>query len=76
VFKDIFGFLLSSGTLKYLDDNELEEGCKKIAQTFSLEDGPSHVKVYDLVSELNMMRFSLLDGVMSSMWIFLACQRC
>ena len=69
VFKDIFGFLLSSGTLKSLSDNELEECCTKFAETFSL-DGSSDVEVYDLISELKIMRFTLPNGVMSAMEIF------
>ena len=70
VFKDVFGFLLSSRTLKKLSDSELEEGCRKFAQTFSLDDGSCDVEVYDLISELKMMRFTLPDGVMSAMEIF------
>jgi len=31
-FKDIFGFLMSSSTLKSLDDIELEECCTKFAK--------------------------------------------
>jgi hypothetical protein len=31
-FKDIFGFLMSSTTLKSLDDIELEECCTKFAK--------------------------------------------
>ena len=70
VFKDVFGFLLSSRTLKKLSDSELEEGCRKFAQTFSLEDGSCDVEVYDLISELKMMRFTLPDGVMFATEIF------
>ena len=69
VFKDIFGFLLSSGTLTSLSDNELEECCTKFAETFSL-NGSSDVEVYDLISELKIMRFTLPDGAMSAMEIF------
>ena len=69
VFKDIFGFLLSSGTLMSLSDNELEECCIKFAETFSL-NGSSDVEVYDLISELKIMRFTLPDGVLSAMEIF------
>ena len=69
VFKDIFRFLLSSGTLKSLSDNELEECCTKFAETFSL-NGSSDVEVYDLISELKIMRFTLSDDVMSAMNIF------
>lgn len=78
VFKEVFGFLLSSRVLKKLServlkklsDSELEEGCRKFAQTLSLEGGSCDVEVYDLISELKMMRFTLPDGVMSAMEIF------
>ena len=69
VFKNIFGFLLSSITLKSLSDDELVEGCTKFANTFS-HGGKSDVEVYDLISELKMMRFTLRDGAMSAMEIF------
>ncbi|KAI4975683.1 hypothetical protein ZWY2020_049290 [Hordeum vulgare] len=69
VFKDIFRFLLSSGTLKSLSDSELEECCTKFAETFSFS-GSSDVEVYNLISELKIMRFTLPDGVMSAMEIF------
>jgi hypothetical protein len=52
------------------DNNELEKGCKKFAHTFSLENDPSVVEVYDLISELKMMRFILPNGVMSAIEIF------
>jgi hypothetical protein len=70
VFKDIFRFLLSLSTLKSLNDHELEEGCNRFAQTFSPEKGPCDVEVYDLISELKMMRFILPDRSMSAMEIF------
>jgi hypothetical protein len=35
MFKDLFGFLLSSNTLKSLNDSELEGCCTKFANTFS-----------------------------------------
>ncbi|XP_051206126.1 uncharacterized protein [Lolium perenne] len=70
VFKDVFGFLLSSRTMKSLSDSELEGSCRKFAQTFSLEGGSCDVEVYDLISELKMMRFTLPDGVKSAMEIF------
>jgi len=69
VFKNMFGFLLSSVTLKTLNDNELEEGCTKFAETFS-RAGSSYVEVYDLISELKMMRFTLPDSLMPAMEIF------
>ena len=47
-FKEIFGFLLSSGTLRSLNDMELQECCIKFAETFFL-DGSCDVKLYDLI---------------------------
>lgn len=55
--------------MKSLNDNELEECCTKFAETFSF-DGSSDVEVYDLISELKIMIFTLPDGVMSAMEIF------
>ena len=69
VFKDIFGFLLSSSTLKSLTDIELRECCTKFADTFS-HDGSSDVEVHDLISELKIMKFTLPDGILSAMEIF------
>lgn len=69
VFKDIFGFLMSSSTLKSLDNIELEECCTKFAETFSV-NGSSDVEVHDLISELKIMKFTLPDGALSAMEIF------
>ncbi|KAJ1294938.1 hypothetical protein BS78_01G184600 [Paspalum vaginatum] len=69
VFRNIFGFLLSSSTLKSLNDNELEKCCIKFADTFS-HDGSSDVEVHELISELRLMKFTLPDGVLSAMEIF------
>jgi hypothetical protein len=38
--------------------------------TFSLEKGPCDVEVYDLISELKMMRFTLPDQSVSALEIF------
>jgi hypothetical protein len=69
VFKDIFGFLLSSTILKSLNDTELEESCTKFANTFS-HDGSSDVEVHDLISELKILKFTLPDGILFAMQIF------
>lgn len=69
VFKDIFGFLMSSSTLKSLDNIELEECCTKFAETFSV-NGSSDVEVHDLISDLKIMKFTLPDGALSAMEIF------
>jgi hypothetical protein len=68
-FKSIFGFLLSSTTLKSLNDIELEECCTKFAETFS-SHGSSDVEVNDLISELRVLKLCLPETSMSSMEIF------
>jgi hypothetical protein len=68
-FKSIFGFLLSSTTLKSLNDIELEECCTKFAETFS-SHGSSDVEVNDLISKLRVLKLCLLETSMSSMEIF------
>ena len=67
-FKDIFGFLMSSSTLKSLDDIQLEECCTKFAKKNSV-DGSSDVEVHDLISELNILKFTLPEGALSAMEI-------
>jgi hypothetical protein len=69
VFKDLFGFLLSSNTLKSLNDSELQESCTKFANTFS-HDGSSDVKVHDLISELKILKCTLSNDALSAMEIF------
>jgi hypothetical protein len=69
VFKDLFGFLLSSNTLKSLNDSELQESCTKFANTFS-HDGSSNVAVHDLISELKILKCTLPNGALSAMEIF------
>lgn len=68
-FGSIFGFLMSSTTLKSLDRTELKECCTKFAETFSL-DGSSDVELNDLISELSVMQLTLSDKPMSAMEIF------
>jgi hypothetical protein len=69
IFKGVFGFLLSSSTLKSLNDSELEECCTKFADTFS-HDGSSDIEVLDLISELKILKFTLLDLTLCAMEIF------
>jgi hypothetical protein len=69
VFKDIFGFLLSSTILKLLNNTELEESCTQLADTFS-HDGLSDVEVHDLIYESKILKFTLPDGILSTMQIF------
>jgi hypothetical protein len=68
-FKNIFGFLMSSTTLKALDTTKLRDSCIKFANTFSL-DGSSSVDLNDLISELSVMWFSISDKPISAMKIF------
>jgi hypothetical protein len=68
-FKDIFCFLMSSTTLKSLDDIEMKECCTKFAKAFTV-DGSSDVEINDLISELSIMQFTLPDRPMSAMEIF------
>jgi hypothetical protein len=68
-FKSIFGFLLSSTTLKSLNDTELEDCCTRFAKSFSSHD-TSDVEVNDLISELKVLKLSLPETPMSSMEIF------
>jgi hypothetical protein len=65
VFKDIFGFLLSSNTIKLLNDNELEECCTKFADTF-YHDGAFDVEALDHISnsKLNIIKFTFPDRVL------------
>jgi hypothetical protein len=68
-FKIIFGLLLSSTTLKSLNDTELEACCSEFAKTFSSQDS-FDVEVNDLLSELKVLKLSLPKRPMSSMEIF------
>jgi hypothetical protein len=69
MFKDLFGFLLSSNILKSLNDSEVEECCTKFANTFS-HDGSSDVDVHDLISELKILKCTLPNDSLSAMEIF------
>jgi hypothetical protein len=68
-FKGIFGFIMSSQTLRSLDSDGLKECCTKFSETFSL-DGSSDVEINDLISELTVMQSTLPDRSMSAMEIF------
>jgi hypothetical protein len=75
VFKEIFGFMLSSSNLKSLDDVEIQKCCKKFAKTFSRKDPISHKDVFDvdsddLFSELRMLQMTLPDEPMCAAEIF------
>jgi hypothetical protein len=69
VFKNIFGFLLSSRTLTSLDDIELRNCCIKFGKTFSFGNS-SDVDLNDLISELKVLQMTLPDKQMSAMDIF------
>jgi hypothetical protein len=68
-FKSKFGFLMSSTTLKSLDNIELRECCTNFANTFSF-DGSSDVDMNDLILELSVLQLALPDKTMSAMEIF------
>jgi hypothetical protein len=76
-FKSIFGFLMSSKSLKALDGPQLQEQCTKFAKTFT-QPGKSgkpdtcDVELNALISELSVMKFTLpdTDTPMSAMEIF------
>jgi hypothetical protein len=68
-FKSIFGFLMSSATLKSLDSIELRKCCTIFASTFSF-DGSSDVDLNDLISELCVLQLILTDKPMTTMEIF------
>jgi hypothetical protein len=63
------GFLLSSSTLRSLNDRELKECCTKFANTFS-HDGSCDVELNDLISELNILKFTLPNDTLCAMEIF------
>jgi hypothetical protein len=69
VFKDLFGFLLSSNTLKSLNDSKLKGCCTKFTNTFS-HDGSSNVEVHDLISELKSLKCTLPNDTLSAIEIF------
>ena len=68
-FKSIFGFLMSSATLKSLDSIKPRECCTTFASTFSFE-GSCDVDLNDLISELRVLQLSLTDDPMTAMEIF------
>ena len=68
-FKSIFGFLMSTTTLKSLDSIKLRECCTILASTFSV-DGSSDVDLNDLISELHVLQLTLTDKPMTAMEIF------
>uniref|UniRef100_A0A0A8Y3Q0 HAT C-terminal dimerisation domain-containing protein n=1 Tax=Arundo donax TaxID=35708 RepID=A0A0A8Y3Q0_ARUDO len=69
VFKNIFGFLLSSRTLTSLDDTELTDCYTQFAKTFSSDDS-CDVYLNDLICELKVLQLTLPDRQMSAMEIF------
>jgi hypothetical protein len=75
VFKEIFGFMLSSTNLKSLDDAEIQKCCKNFAKTFSRKDPISHKDEFDvdsddLFSELRMLQMTLPDERMCAAEMF------
>uniref|UniRef100_A0ACD5Z487 Uncharacterized protein n=1 Tax=Avena sativa TaxID=4498 RepID=A0ACD5Z487_AVESA len=75
VFKEIFGFLLSSSNLKSLDIVELRKCCTKFSKTFSRKDELTNkvvddVDLDDLFSELRMLQMTLPDEPMCAAEMF------
>jgi hypothetical protein len=68
-FKDLFRFLLSSNTLKSLNDSELEVCCTKFTNNFSHDDS-SDIELHDLISELKILKCTLPNDTLSAMEIF------
>jgi hypothetical protein len=68
-FKELFGFLLSSTSLKALDGPELKVCCTTLAAVFS-QGGSSDFDLNDLISELGVLQFTLPDNPMTAMEIF------
>jgi hypothetical protein len=64
-FKDLFGFLLSSTSLKALDGPELKVCCTTLAAVFS-QEGSSDFDLIDLISELSVLQFTLPDNPMTA----------
>lgn len=58
VFKNIFGFLLSSNDLKLLNDIELRKCCAKFVEAYSQSD----VELDDLFSELRLLQMTLPES--------------
>jgi hypothetical protein len=69
VFKSIFGFLLSSKTMKSLNDIELMKCCAKFAETFTKKDS-SDVEVHEFFSGLRVLQMTLPNATMCAMEIF------
>jgi hypothetical protein len=69
MFKDLFGFLLSSNTLKFLNDSKLKVSCIKFANTLS-HDGSPDVEVHDMILELRILKCTLPNGTIFAMEIF------
>ena len=61
MFKNIFGFLLSSKDMKLLDDVELHKCCAKFIETFS-RNGSCDVELDDLFSELRLLQMTLPES--------------
>ena len=68
-FNEIFGFLMSSTSLKSLDGPELNLCCTTLAVAFS-HNGSSDIDLNDLISELRVLQSALPDSEMTAMEIF------
>ena len=68
-FRELFGFLMSSASLKALDGPELKVCCTTLVIAFSL-NGSSDIDLNDLISKLSVLQFTLPDTPMTAMEIF------
>jgi len=68
-FKELFGFSMSSTTLKALDGPELKVCCTTLTVVFS-QGGSSDFDLNDMISELSVLQFTLSDTPMTAMEIF------
>ena len=60
---------MSSSKLRSLNDRELKKCCTKFANTFS-HDGSCDVELNDLISKLNILKFTLPNDTLSAVEIF------
>jgi len=68
-FNEIFGFLISSTSLKSLDGLELNLCCTTLAVAFS-SNGSSGIDLNDLISKLRVLQSALPNREMTTMEIF------
>jgi hypothetical protein len=67
-FLKMFDFLLNSERLKSLDDHVLRKYCTTFAKTF-FHDDSSDVDLNDCISELQLLKVTLPNDLMSGLKI-------